>query len=79
MVSIDMNTSGHASDIDLSQLAKKFSYDTPLMNSMAADTSIAVEHDINMENANNLAYSVFTHRSSFIYSTRITQYRLQYL
>ena len=60
---MDTNTNGHARDTDFSQLAKKFSYDTPLINSIAADTSIAVEHDINMANANDLTCLVFTRHS----------------
>jgi|GEM_PF-5647042 len=67
MVSMDMNTSGHASDTDFSQLAKKFSFDTPLMKSIAADTSIAVDHDIITANASDFTYLVFTKYSFFIH------------
>lgn len=63
MVSMDTNTNGHASDTDFSHLAKKLSLDTPLIKRMAADTSIAVEHDINTANASDLTCLVFTNYS----------------
>lgn len=71
IVSIETNTNGHASDMDFSQLAKKSSYDTPLISSIAADTSIAVEHDINTANANDFVCLNFTLVSSFIYRSRV--------
>jgi hypothetical protein len=64
---MDTNTKGHASNIDFSQLAKKFSLDTPLRIRIAAETSIAVEQDINPAKISDLTSLVFMHQSSRIY------------
>lgn len=78
MVNIAMNTNGHASDTDFSHLAKKLSLGTPLIKRIAADTSIAVEHDINTANASDLICLVFNRHSRFFIVVIIPQYRPQY-